>query len=454
MYERTAGARKLDGWPALAMEAQMTRTTQERQGRRRLIRTCVAVLLALVAAPWPAQAAQLALACSALGRELELCRAGAEAWAQRTGHTVKVVSTPNEAGARLALYQQLFAARGSDIDVLQIDAIWPAALAAHLVDLGPYMSREVRATHLPALIANNTVEGKLVAVPWFVDVGLLYYRKDLLERYNAQVPTTWRELTETAARIQKAERAAGQDRLWGFVFQGKAYEGLTCNALEWVASHGGGTILDESGKVTINNPRAAAALQLARSWIGDIAPPGVLNYTEEDARGAFQSRQAVFMRNWPYAWALVNAADSPVADKVGVAALPSGDATGGRRGVIGGAELAVSRYSRHPELAADLALHLASSAEQRRRALEGSFAPTIVALYDDPELAKTQPFLIEMRDAVTDAVARPASPAGARYNQVSNAFWSSVHATLAGSGQADKNLAGLATRLEGLQRRR
>lgn len=419
-------------------------------GRARL---GLAALLLSLAAPWPVQAAELALACSALGRELELCRAGAEDWARRTGHTVKVVSTPNEAGARLALYQQLFAARGADIDVLQIDAIWPAALAAHLLDLGPRVSRDLRAQHLPALIANNTVDGKLVALPWFVDVGLLYYRKDLLERYSAPVPTTWRELTETAARIQKAERAAGQDRMWGFVFQGKAYEGLTCNALEWIASHGGGTIVDERGRVTINNPRAAQALQLARSWIGEIAPPGVLNYTEEDARGAFQSRQAVFMRNWPYAWALLNGTDSPLADKVGVTALPAGDAAGGRRGVIGGAELAVSRYSRHPDLAADLALHLASAAEQRRRAIEGSFAPTIVALYDDPELAKAQPFLVEMRDAVTDAVARPASSTPGRYNQISSAFWSTVHTTLSGSGEADKNLAGLAERLERLARR-
>lgn len=408
---------------------------------------------AVAIAPLAARAAELSLACSALGRELELCREGAEAWAKRTGNTVKVVSTPNEAGARLALYQQLFAARGTEIDVLQIDAIWPAALADHLYDLSPHVPAEVRAAHLPALIENNTVNGKLVAMPWFVDVGLLYYRKDLLDRHDAKVPGTWQELTDTAAKIQKAERAAGQERLWGFVFQGKAYEGLTCNALEWVAAQGGGTLLDGNGKVTVNNKQAAAALALARSWIGTIAPQGVLNYTEEDARGAFQSGQAVFMRNWPYAWSLLNTKDSPVADKVGVAALPAGDGDGRRAGVIGGAELAVSRYSRNPELAADLALHMASQAEQRRRAIMGSFAPTIVALYDDPELARTQPFLVEMRGAVRDAIARPASPAGGRYNQISNAFWSSVHATLSGSGAADKNLASLAQRLERLQRR-
>ena len=122
-------------------------------------------------------------------------------------------------------------------------------------------------------------------------------------------------MTETARFIQKAERDAGNSRMWGYVFQGRAYEGLTVNALEWLDSFNAGTIVDLDGKITVNNPRAAEALTLAASWINDITPQGVLNYSEEECRGVFQSGNAVFMRNWPYAWPLMNAQDSPVKDR-------------------------------------------------------------------------------------------------------------------------------------------
>ena len=194
------------------------------------------VVAALTLAPVvAAHAATLAISCGAVGRELEICREGAEAWAARTGHTVKLVSTPNSSSERLALYQQLLAARAPDLDVLQIDVVWPGILAGHLVDLSA-AAAAVRGEFFPQLVGNDTVGGRLVALPWFVDVGLLYFRSDLLERHGLAVPRTWQELTDTAARIQRAERAAGAPRLWGYVWQGRAYEGLTCDAIEWRCS--------------------------------------------------------------------------------------------------------------------------------------------------------------------------------------------------------------------------
>src|SRR5262249_44851373 len=152
-------------------------------------------------------------------------------------------------------------------------------------------------------------------LPWFIDAGVLYFRKDLLQKYGETPPRTWLELTRIAEKIQTAERKAGNSRFWGFVFQGRAYEGLTCNALEWIQSWGGGGIVGESGKITVENPQVAKALELATSWIDRITPRGVLNYTEEEARGVFQSGDAVFLRNWPYVWKLANAEDSPIREK-------------------------------------------------------------------------------------------------------------------------------------------
>lgn len=268
--------------------------------------------------------------------DLELCQEGANAWAEATGNTVEIISTPNSATERLALDQQILAANSSDIDVYQIDVIWPGILANHFIDLGEYIDEDTRGQHFEAIIDNNTVDGSFVAMPWFTDAGILYYRTDLLEKYGKQPPETWEDLAATAKEIQDAERAEGNDKMCSFVFQAKAYEGLTCDALEWVDSYNGGEIVAEDGTITINNEQAALALDTAATWIGEIAPEGVLNYAEEEARGVFQSGNAVFMRNWPYAWSLGNADDSSIKGKIGVTALPKGGADGKNTGVLGG----------------------------------------------------------------------------------------------------------------------
>ncbi len=395
----------------------------------------------------------IAISCSSLGVELELCRSGAEAWAAESGNQVKLVSTPADANERLALYQSLLAAGSTDIDVFQIDVVWPGILASHFIDLSPYIPADELDGHFEVLIRNNTVDGALVAAPWFVDAGMLYYRRDLLEKHGREVPQSWPELAETAAAIVEAERAAGDTELQGYVWQGRAYEGLACNALEWIAGSGGGTIVDEGGRVTIDNPAAAAAIEMARGWIGTISPQGVLNYAEEEARGAFQSGRAVFMRNWPYAWALVNAADSPVAGRVGIAPLPRGSGPEARHAtVLGGQQLAVSRYSAHPEEAASLVRYLTGEAEEKRRAIAGSFNPTRRSLYEDPELLAANPFYAEFLAVLDSAVARPSTVTGRRYSQVSSGFVQAVHDTLAGRGSAEENLETLAASLDRLSR--
>ena len=418
----------------------MPRGTFEPAGHHRMRRigTAFGIFLWMAAtAPPGASAATVSIACSAVGQELDVCRAGVAAWERRTGHRVRLVSTPNSASERLALFQQLLAARAPDIDVLQIDVVWPGILGSHLLDLAPYAGAAAD-EHLAQAVANNTVRGRLVALPWFIDVPVLYYRKDLLAKHGARVPRTWSELARTARRIQEAERAAGDTRLWGYVWQGRAYEGLTCNALEWVASHGGGTIVAADGRVTIDNPRAARALADAARWVGSISPKGVLNYSEEEARGVFQSGHAVFMRNWPYAWVLAQGHDSPVRGRIGVASLPAGEG-GASAATLGGGQLAVSRYSAHPEVAADLVLYLTGAAEQKRRAIVAGYHPTRPALYRDPDVQRAHPVFATLAESSQRLVLRPSAVTGLRYNRVSSAFWNAAHAVL--SGQADAETA-------------
>lgn len=384
----------------------------------------------LVAVASAAPAATVTIACGASAPEITHCMKHAEAWAKKTGHTVRNYTQPASATAALAVYRQLFAAKSSDIDIIRVDIIWPGILKDHLLDLKPY-SQGSEAEHFPAIVANNTIGGRLLGMPWYTDTGLLYYRADLLAKYKRSPPTTWADLAATAAIVQAGERAVGQKDFQGFVFQAKSGESLTCNAVEWIASFGGGRLVDARGDITINNPQAVRALATAAQWVGSISSVGVLNYAEEDARGVFQNGQALFMRNWPYAWSLLESADSVVRGKVGVSPLPRGDGPGARHaGTLGGWQLAVSRYSKNPAVAADLVLHMASAAVQKDRAIRGSFNPTRPALYKDPEVIAANGFMASLLTTFEESVARPSGEAGLKYPSVSLALSNAAHDVL------------------------
>jgi trehalose/maltose transport system substrate-binding protein len=417
---------------------------------RKIATLAAGVLLGTLLQAGVCPAATVTISCSATGHDLAMCTQGAEAWAKQTGNQVKVVSMPST--GQLGLYQQLLSAGSSDIDVLQIDVVWPGILAQDLIDLSKYAGNNT-AGDFPVYVKNDTIGGRLVAMPWFADAGVMYYRKDLLDKYGVKVPDTWEELTADAKKIQDAERAAGHAKMWGFVWQGRNYEGLTCDALEWVQSYNGGAIVDASGKVTIDNPGAISALKIAHGWIGAISPEGVLNYSEEEARGVFQSGDAVFMRNWPYAWSLANSDDSPVKGKVGIAVLPKGGANGRHAAVLGGWQLAVSKYSKNPDAAASLVMYLTSPAEQKRRAIEGGYASTIEALYKEKDVRDAiGPFADSLYDNLINAVARPSAVTRTRYNQVSTEFSGAAYAALSGSADPAASVKNLDARLRSLSR--
>ena len=395
-----------------------------------------------------AQAVEITITCGPSGSDVEFCLKHAQAWAAKTGNTIKNFSPPNSPTEKLALYRQLFAAKSSDIDVVQIDTVWPGLLKDHLADLKPY-SQGVEAQHFPAIIANNSVNGKLLGMPWYTDAGLLYYRTDLLKKYGLRVPQTWEELTQTALKVQTGERAKGDTDFHGFVFQAKAYEGLTCNAIEWVGGQGGGTVVNADGEITIRNAQAAKALNLAASWIGSISPAGVLNYEEEEARGVFQNANALFMRNWPYAWALMQKNDSLVKGKVGVAKLPGNPSAA----ALGGWQLGVSKYSKHPAIAADLVMYMTSAAVQKTRAIHGSYNPTLPALYKDKEVLEANEFMGALAEVFANSVARPTTATGLKYPQVSQSFWNAAHEVMSKRATGEEAVTKLESRLKQIRRK-
>jgi len=393
----------------------------------------------------------ISIACGAVGLEYELCKSGAQEWSQKSGVPVELVSTPNDTNQKLALFQQLLSSKSEDIDVFMVDVIWPGVLHNHFVDLNGMIPADEKSAHFQNLIDNNTVENRLVALPWYVDTGLIYYRKDLLKKYGLEIPTTWSELTSAAEKIQAGEKKTNS-KFVGYVFQGKAYEGLTCNAIEWTTSFGGNTFVLPNGEVKANTPENVAALEKAASWVETIAPKGVLNYAEEEARGVFQSGGAAFMRNWPYAWKLANAEDSPIAGKVGVMPIPKGGANGKNSPILGGWQLSVSKYSKKQKEAAGLVLHLTSQASQKDRLIKGGFFPTRKALYQIPALKKGNPVFAVLGQSLETAAARPSKSTGSQYNRASNEIWNAVFSVLSKDKTAKESLEDLDKKLGRISR--
>ena len=394
------------------------------------------------------EAATVSLTTGSVGKDVEVMRQFLDDWEKKSGHTAKIVSMPASTTDQFGQYKIWLGAQNSDIDIYQMDVIWAPQLDSHFVDLSKSMRKEAK-EHFSAIIDSQTVKGKLVAIPFFTDAPMLYYRKDLLTKYGEKPPKTWKELYRIAKKIQDAERAAGNSKIHGFVFQGNAYEGLTCDALEWVNSYGGGTIVDGRGKVTIKNKSAIQAIDYIATFVGVISPEGVLSYQEEESRGVWQTGNAVFMRNWPYAYSLGNSDDSSVKGKFDVVTLPKGEGRKAKSAAtLGGWNLGVAKYSKNQDVAIDLVRYLTSRETQKRNAIEASKLPTRADLYEDADVLKVAPFFANMKNVLANSVGRPAYGTKTKYNEVSKEFWTAVHSVLSGDQDAKKALGDLEKRLK------
>jgi trehalose/maltose transport system substrate-binding protein len=353
----------------------------------------------------------------------------AKRFTKDTGIKVNVVPHPAASDQAYSDLVRNFSQKSSSIDVAMIDVVWPGAFAPYLVDLKPKLGKQSK-IHAPGIVAADTVGGKLVAMPWFGDFGLLYYRTDLLKKYGySKPPTTWNQLFAMAKKIQTGEQKTNPS-FYGFVFQGNAYEGLTCNALEWIASAGGGHYID-NGKASINNPRAQTILDAMRAQIGKITPRGVTSYQEDQTEHAFDNGDAAFARNWPYQYGIGATAGSKVQGKFSVAPLPHG-ANGKSVATVGGWQLAVSKYSKHKDATIEFVRYMTSKPVEKFDAITNSNVPTIPSLAKDKQVFKTNPYLKPATASVA-RVARPSKFLKTHYNEASKAIFQGINQILNGT---------------------
>src|SRR5438477_4784096 len=232
-----------------------------------------------------------------------------------------------------------------------------------------------------------------------------------------------------AKKIQDGEQKTNPN-FAGFVFQGNAYEGLTCDSLEWIASAGGGHFID-GGKVTIDNTKARQISDAMRAEMGNVTPNGVTTYQEDQTEHAFDNGDAAFARNWPYQYGIGAGTGSKVKGKFGVTVLPHG-ASGGSVGTVGGWQPAISKFSKHKGASIELVRYMTSPAVEKFDAITNSNVPTIVSVAKNKAVVKANPYL-KPAIASVPRVTRPAKFLGARYNEGSKIVYQGINQILTGT---------------------
>ena len=351
-----------------------------------------------------------------------------------------------DTGQRFDKLRTQMQAGGEDLDVILGDVIWTAQLAESdwISDLSDRFTESQRKEFLPGSVEAITYEGKTFGMPWFTDTGLLYYRKDLLQESGFDgPPKTWDELKQMTLKVRED---AGLK--YGFVFQGAAYEGGVCDGMEFIWTHGGEVLdPDDPTRVLVDSPEAIAGLATERSMITEgISPEGVTVYKEDESAGAFLNGDAVFLRNWPYVYALVGTSEYPKLEpeQVGVSELPSADGEPGN-GTVGDQPLYISSSATDPDAAWKFIQFLSAPEQQKIRAVEGAYLPTRTALYSDPEIQEKVPVVPLAQEALQHTRPRPVSP---YYSDMSLEMAEQFNASLSGDISPEEAARTLKEQLE------
>jgi trehalose/maltose transport system substrate-binding protein len=330
----------------------------------------------------------------------------------------KLLELPEAADLQREQQIQRLQAKSDECDVLGVDVIWTAEYAGQgwLQDITSAVEKR-KSEFIPSTVETGLYEDKYWAMPFNTNAGFLYYRDD-------QVP-------EAPADWEDVYKQAQQDN--GVVYQGFRYEGLTVNFLELLYSAGGDVVNEDATESTADSQEVRDVLTFMADGIKDgAAPKAVTTYKEEESRRAFESGNATFMRNWPYAYALGK--ESKIGNEFAITTFP-GYAGNEGAGVLGGYNLAISAYSKNPEGSLAFMNFATEPAQQVIQASEASLPAVLTEVYSDPTVEKAMPFAADLLKAVEQAKPRPVSPV---YPQISEAIYNHVYAALQGDESPDE----------------
>ncbi|NJN86319.1 MAG: ABC transporter substrate-binding protein [Leptolyngbyaceae cyanobacterium SL_7_1] len=357
---------------------------------------------------------------------------------QNPGIKLTMVEGPNSPNLVEDLTTSAFLLGSAPYDLIHMDVVWAPKFAAAgwLMDLSDRLSPTDLADYLTTGLESGRYEGGLYRVPWRSDAGLLYYRQDLLEPPDSPPPETFEQLSDIAQTLQEQDATD-----WGYLWQGKQYEGVAAMFVEVLAGFGGVWIDPETKAVGLDQPQAIAAVEYLISTINNgISPSGVTTYQEEETRRLFQNGRAAFMRNWPYAYPLLNADDSAVKGNVGI--KPMVYAPGGESAAcLGGWGWGIASTTPHPEEAWKVMQFFNNVETQRGYILQTGYLPSRRSLYRDPAIVEQYPYFPEMLEVLENAALRPPI---AQYAQASDILQRYLSAAFSGRMSAESAMGSAA----------
>lgn len=314
----------------------------------------------------------------------------------------QIIEAPSDSNQVEDLYTSSFLLGNSPYDLVYMDIVWTPKFAAAgwLRDISDRLSAEEAQQYLEGDIAGGMYENKLYRIPFRSDAGMLYYRQDLLQQAGYEPPETFQELLEISQDLQQQGLTE-----WGYVWQGKQYEGLAAMFVEILQGSGAFWVDPDTLEVGLDQPEALAAVEFLRQAIAtQVSPPGVTTYAEEETRLLFQNGKAAFLRNWPYVYSA--ALDSPIAGKYSIKPMvySAGNSSGA---CLGGWGIGIAKTSKHPDAAWEVIKFLSSEESQREFILETGFVPSRTALFNDQAIIAKYDYYPKLLDVVKSSALRP-----------------------------------------------
>ncbi len=325
--------------------------------------------------------------------------------AKNPGIEINIIEGPNATDLLENMYTSAFILGDSPYDLVNMDVVWTPKFAAAgwLLDLTDKVTEAELAAFSKKDVEGRRYKGKLYAIPMRSDVGMLYYREDLLKEAGFNPPESFDDLIKISQSLKEKGKAD-----WGYVWQGKQYEGLAAMFVEVLEGFGGYWVNPETLEVGLDKPQTVEAIEFLKNTIKptEISPPGVTTYQEEETRRIFQNGNSVFLRNWPYVWPLANKESSPINGKIAIKPMVH-NKNGSSGACLGGWALGISKSTKHPEAAWKAIKYFTSEQAQRKFVLEAGFVPSRRSLFLDPQIVAKYPHYPQLLKVVDKAVLRP-----------------------------------------------
>ncbi|MDF0555364.1 ABC transporter substrate-binding protein [Kamptonema sp. UHCC 0994] len=357
---------------------------------------------------------------------------------------INLVEGPFDSNLIENLYTSAFLLGDSPYDIINMDIVWVPKFAAAgwIMDLSNKISSEQLSKFIPGNVEGGRYKGKLYRIPHASDAGMLYYRKDILEQAGVEPPETFEQMVNISQNLQKQGKAT-----WGYLWQGKQYEGVSAMFVEVLEGFGGFWANPQTFEIGLDKPEAIKAVEFLKSTItSGISPPGVTTYGEEETRLLFQSGKTIFLRNWPYVWKLANVEGSKIKGKIAI--KPMLHAAGKKGGsCLGGWGWGIAKTSRHPEEAWRAIQYLTSEETQRKFILQTGFVPSYKSLFTDRQVVALYPHYPQLLKVVEQAALRPPL---AQYAQASDILQRYLSAAFTGRMTSEKAMKAAASETRNL----